>query len=76
MPEGDIETYHDPDTGKWKNRVEGHGDLDADYDRRDEAVEEGRDQARERKVEHIVHNLDGTIGERNSYGHDPRDIPG
>ena len=76
MPEGDIETYHDPDTGKWKNRVEAHGDLDGDYDRRDEAVVEGRDQARERKLEHLVHNLDGTIGERNSYGNDPRNIPG
>ncbi|UGQ56200.1 DUF2188 domain-containing protein [Rhodococcus pyridinivorans] len=36
----------------------------------------GRDEARRRKVEHLVHNLDGTIGERNTYGHDPRDIPG
>jgi hypothetical protein len=28
------------------------------------------------KVEHIVRRMDGMIGERNSYGNDPRDIPG
>ncbi|WP_157100851.1 DUF2188 domain-containing protein, partial [Rhodococcus gordoniae] len=39
-------------------------------------VAAGRDEARRRKVEHLVHNLDGSIGERNTYGHDPRDIPG
>jgi Uncharacterized protein conserved in bacteria (DUF2188) len=25
-----------------------------------------------RKVEHRIHNKDGTIGQRNSYGSDPR----
>jgi hypothetical protein len=39
-------------------------------------VDAGSDLARAAKVEHIIRNLDGTIGERNSYGHDPRNIPG
>ena len=43
---------------------------------REEAVEAGRDEARRRKIEHLVHHLDGTIGERKTYGHDPRDITG
>jgi hypothetical protein len=25
-----------------------------------------------RTVEHLIHNKDGTIGQRNSYGADPR----
>jgi hypothetical protein len=29
-----------------------------------------------RKVEHIIHELDGTIGERNSYANDRRNVPG
>jgi hypothetical protein len=29
-----------------------------------------------RKVEHLVHKRDGTIGERNSYGNDPPSRPG
>ena len=35
----------------------------------------GRDEVRSRKVEHIIRNLDGTLGERDSYGNDPREIP-
>ena len=74
MPAGDIETYHVD--GKWRNRVEALEDLPGEYDRKDEAVRVGRDEARDRKVEHIIHNLDGTMHERNTYGHDPRNIPG
>lgn len=58
-----------------EDRVEKLEDLPGD-DRKDDAVKEGREQARQRRVEHIVKNLDGTIGERNSYGNDPRNIPG
>ncbi|WAP50683.1 hypothetical protein OL239_11665 [Arthrobacter sp. ATA002] len=36
----------------------------------------GRAAARQDKDEHIIRNLDGTIAEKNSYGHDPRSIPG
>lgn len=28
------------------------------------------------KVEHIIQNKDGQIGQRNSYGRDPRNVPG
>ena len=74
MPAGDIETYHV--NGKWRNRVEALGELPGAYSTKEEAVRNGRDEARERKVEHLIRNLDGTIRERNTYGHDPRDIPG
>jgi Uncharacterized protein conserved in bacteria (DUF2188) len=74
MPEGDIETYHS--SGKWRNRIEGHQDLPGEHDTREAAVEAGRVEAQTRKVEHIVRKLDGTVGERSSHGHDPRDIPG
>ncbi|WP_210651360.1 DUF2188 domain-containing protein [Nocardioides sp. SYSU D00065] len=76
MPEGDIETYHLSETGKWRNRVEGLQELDGEYDTRAEAIEAGRDEARDRSVEHIIRRQDGTIGERNTYGHDPRNVHG
>ena len=76
MPEGDIETYHLKDEGVWRNRTEGGQDFDGDYRTREEAVEVGRELAREFRVEHIIRRTDGTIGERNSHGNDPRDIPG
>jgi hypothetical protein len=69
MPAGDVETYHAD--GKWKNRIEALDDLPGEHDTKAEAVRVGRDEARERKVEHIIRNLDGTIGERNTYWHAP-----
>ena len=75
MPAGDIETFHQDDT--WHNRVEGQaGNTHHAYDTKDDAVEAGRKLAQDAKVEHIIKNLDGTIGERNSYGNDPRDTSG
>lgn len=74
MPEGDVLTFHVD--GSWRNRIEGHEELPGEHGTRAEAVTAGRDEARDRRVEHIVHNLDGTIGERNTHGHDPRDVTG
>ena len=74
MPEGDVETFHEG--GTWSNKVEGTGEVLGSYPTKSEAQAAGRDEARARKVEHIIRNLDGRIGERNTYGHDPRDIPG
>jgi hypothetical protein len=74
MPKGDVETFHQD--GKWHNRVEGGQNLAGPHSTRAEAIAAGREEARSRKVEHIIHNMDGTIAERNSYGHDPRNIPG
>ena len=74
MPEGDVETFHQD--GKWHNRIEGHEVLDGAHDTKADAVAAGRQEAEARQVEHIVRDLDGTIGEKHSHGHDPRDIPG
>ena len=74
MPKGDIETFHEDD--QWHNRIEGQPGLLGSYAKKDEAVEAVRDVARDLKVEHIIKKLDGTISELNSYGNDPRDVPG
>lgn len=67
MPQGDIETFHID--GKWHNAIEGTVDqVSEPFDTMDEAVEEGREMARESGVDHVVKNLDGTIAERHSYG--------
>ncbi|WP_051735969.1 DUF2188 domain-containing protein [Amycolatopsis rifamycinica] len=41
-----------------------------------EATAKGKQMAQKRHVEHIIRNKDGEIGQRNSYGNDPRNIPG
>jgi hypothetical protein len=74
MPAGDVETFHRD--GEWHNRVEGEEAWLGGHATKEEAVAAGRLIAQERKVEHIIRNLDGKIGERSSYGHDPRNIPG
>jgi len=73
MPEGDVETYFADDM--WSNRIEGHEKV-GNYQTKDRAIEAWRDLARERGVEHIIRNQDGTIGERSTYGRDPRDVKG
>lgn len=41
------------------------------FDMKQQAQQAGRDAARRDPVEHLIHNRDGRIGERNSYGNDP-----
>lgn len=74
MPTGDVETFHKD--GRWYNAVEGTDQVSEPFDTKEQAQAEGREMARELKVEHIIKGLDGQIHERNSYGNDPRDIPG
>src|SRR4051794_40552946 len=74
MPKGDVETFHD--NNMWGIQIEGEGPTGDFFEKKEAAVEAGRDLARERGVEHIVRNLDGTIGERSSYGNDPRNVKG
>jgi hypothetical protein len=74
MAKGDIHTVHRD--GKWFNEVEGGKRASNSAATKAAAVSVGRDMARDRKVEHHIHKLDGTIGERSSYGNDPRRSPG
>jgi hypothetical protein len=74
MPAGDVETYFEGT--EWHSRIEGEADPFHTSDTKERAVEAGRDEARSRAVEHIVKNQDGTIAHRESYGKDPRNIPG
>lgn len=74
MPQGDVETFHQD--GQWRNRIEGDRVLEESFGTKAEAVEAGRELARSRRVEHIIRNEDGRIGERSTYGKDPRDIRG
>jgi hypothetical protein len=75
MAQGDIETYYED--GAWKNKREGTSRaFGADYGTKDEAVAAGRDAAKADGVEHIIKNQDGRIGEKNSHGNDPRNVPG
>jgi hypothetical protein len=52
--------------GMWVNVVEG-GERVSEHYMKDAAVAAGRDEAKRRRTEHVVHNVDGTIAQHNSY---------
>lgn len=76
MAKGDVETYHED--GKWKNRPQGNERASNTHDTKAAAQAVGRGMAVERGVEHVIKNMDGKIGLRNTYprSRDPRKTKG
>lgn len=60
----------------WANKRAGANKVSKVYRTKAEAQRAGRLTAMRDKVEHIIHTADGKIGERNSYGNDPRSSKG
>jgi hypothetical protein len=63
-----VHTVHQD--GLWVNELEGGGELSR-HQTKAEAVTRGRSEARQRQVEHVIHNMDGSIADRQSYGDPP-----
>ncbi len=76
MPGKNVHTTYNHEARNWRNISEGAERPIKVYPTKQQAQEAGRKVAQERHVEHLIHNKDGEVGERNSYGHDPRDIKG
>ena len=75
MAEGFVHTVHVH--GGWVNALEGQDRVFlGTFDTREEAVEAGREEASRRLTEHLIHNEDLSIAERNSYSGEPADRPG
>jgi hypothetical protein len=62
--------------GQWVNEVEDGEEIGGSHATKEAAVEAGRARARQDKTEHVIHNQDAAISERNSYGNDPVSRPG
>ncbi len=65
MAAGDIETYFED--GVWKNRTQGQASAENRHTDRRAALAVGLEMARQRKVQHVIKNKDGTVSERRSY---------
>ena len=74
MAKGDVEVHPQGDT--WAVKVEGDSAARSTHDRKSDAVDSGRALAKSMRVEFIVKNQDGQIAEKDSYGNDPRNVPG
>ena len=59
---------------KWANEV--NGEVVSRHHLKETAQAEGRKLAIQSEAEHFIHNKDGQIGQKNSYGNDPRDVKG
>jgi hypothetical protein len=75
VPKKNVWTVVHPGGG-WANKLEGSSRFLNRAPTKREAQALGRERAMKDKVEHIIQNKDGQIGQRNSYGHDPRSVPG
>ena len=65
--------WHDP---QWANVREGEKKPLSTHETKQEAVAAGRRMALSERVEHLIHNQDHSIHERNSYGNDRADRAG
>lgn len=76
MSSKNVHTTYNKAARNWRNISEGASRPIKIYQTKQEAQADGRQIAMQRHVEQLIHNKSGEIGERNSYGHDPRDIKG
>jgi hypothetical protein len=70
----DKRDYHvvpNSDRGGWDVRREGTERSSGHFDRKSEAMDRGRELARDRRSELIEHGRDGRTQDSDSYGHDP-----
>jgi hypothetical protein len=62
--------------GKWTAKAAGSSRASGVSDTQQEAWNRSKDLARKSGGEAFLCNRQGKIRERNTYGHDPRNIPG
>jgi hypothetical protein len=74
MAKGFIHTVYKND--QWINEVEEGDAFGGTHATKEAAVSAGRARAQQDKTEHVIHNQDGVIAERNSHGNDPTSSPG
>lgn len=64
----EVQTTPNPDGAGWVNQV--GGQIVSTHRLKERAVDKGREEAQARHTEHAIHNRDGQIGRKNSYGRD------
>jgi len=58
-----------PSGNRWANKQ--GGQVTSQHKTKANAEVAGRQQAKQGHTEHVIHNKNGQIGEKNSYGGDP-----
>lgn len=60
-----------PHGDDWATTREGNQHVSKVYKRQSDAIDAGKPTAQRNQTELIIHNREGEIRERNSYGNDP-----
>jgi len=60
-----------PSGNQWAVKREGAQRASSLHDTQGDAIQTGRDLARDQHTELVIHRPDGTIRDSNSYGNDP-----
>lgn len=63
-----IHTLYRSATGNWANEAGSRGYVRSVHATKEEAVRHGRALALADQASHVIHNMDGTISTRRSYG--------
>jgi Uncharacterized protein conserved in bacteria (DUF2188) len=63
-----------PSGNLWACEIDGH--TRSTHETQEEAIKEGRGLAEDQNGELLIHGQGGVIREKESHGHDARDIPG
>lgn len=71
MTKKNIHTVFNKQTEKWDTKREGQKEPLASSNTKLVAQEKSTKQAKKDGVEHVIHNKDGKISDKDSYGKDP-----
>ena len=62
--------------GGWDVKQAGAQRASAHFDKKQDAVNRGREISKNQKTELVIHRKDGSIESKDSHGHDPKEIKG
>lgn len=70
MTKRNIHTTYNKDRGMWDTKLEKQTKPLASSHTKEVAMEKSIREAKSRHVEHVIHNKDGKISDKDSYGKD------
>lgn len=74
MAHKNIHTVYNSDRRMWETKLEKQKKPLFSSHTKATAIEKSIKEAKEREVEHVIHNKDGIISDKDSYGNDPVSI--
>lgn len=71
MTKKNIHTVHNKERGMWETKKEGQTKPLSSSHTKAVAEEKSVREAKKAGIEHVIHNMDGKISDKDSYGNDP-----